>query len=98
MNKKGIYIIMKEKAWKQRRTFDIHASKAKQFADYCNDNHIIYDEYCCGAYWKFICLMSDEELTEAKAYCDVLFGKRKTQPEECKPECIIIEVTRFIFV
>lgn len=89
---------MEEKQRKQQRTFDVHISKAKQFADYCEANGIIYGTQNYGSYWKFSCLMSDGELAEARAYCDWLCGKRKAQPEECKPECIIIEVTRFIFV
>lgn len=97
MNKKGMYIIMEEKQWKQR-TFDVHVSKAKQFADYCEAKGIIYGAQNFGSYWKFSYLMSDRELAEAKKFCDVLFGRRKIQPEECKPEYIIIEVTRFIFV
>lgn len=97
MNKKGMCIIMEENQQKQKRVFDIHISKAKQFADYCEANGIIYGIQNLGSYWKFSCLMSDGEL--AKAYCDWFFGKRKTQPQgEAKPDYIIIEVTRFIFI
>ena len=99
MNKKGMYIIMEENQEKQRRVFDIHISKAKQFADYCETNGIIYGMQNLGSYWRFSCLMSDGELAKAKLYCDWLFGKRKTQPQgKAKPDCIIIEVTRFIFI
>ena len=88
MNKKGMYIIMEANQRKQQRVFDIHISKAKQFAEYCETNGIIYGIQNFGSYWRFSCLMSDGELAKAKAYCDRLFGKRKTQPQEC----IIIEV------
>ena len=99
MNKKGMYIIMEENQRKQRRVFDIHISNAKQFADYCDANGIIYATQDFSSYCRFYCLMSDGELAEAKAYCDWLFGKRKTQPqEEVKTDYIIIEVTRFIFI
>lgn len=99
MNKKGMYIIMEENQQKQKRVFEIHVSKAKQFAEYCEANGIIYGIQNLGSYWKFSCLMSDGELAKAKAYCDWLFGKRKTQPqEEVKTDYIIIEVTRFIFI
>ena len=99
MNKKGMYIIMEENQQKQKRVFEIHVSKAKQFAEYCEANGIVYETQYHDSYWKFSCLMSDGDLAKAKVYCDRLFRKRKTQPQgEAKPDCIIIEVTRFIFM
>lgn len=99
MNKKGMHIIMEENQQKQKRVFEIHVSKAKQFAEYCEANGIVYETQYHDSYWKFSCLMSDGDLAKAKAYCDRLFRKRKTQPQgEAKPDCIIIEVTRFIFM
>lgn len=43
MNKKGMYIIMEENQQKQKRVFEIHVSKAKQFAEYCEANEIVYE-------------------------------------------------------
>ena len=79
----------------RERTFIISNSKANVFKAFCRDMLIPTEITKADAKNKmFYCIMSEDDFTEAKAFCDE-FCRPKKAEEKCKQKvvCIIIEET-----
>lgn len=80
---------------KERRIFEINNAKAGRFKEYCRHMKIDTVIELHDTYQRFYCMMTDQELSEAKTFCNVWC--RPERKEKPCVVCIIIEETRIFY-
>ena len=83
---------------KEQRIFEINNAKAGRFKEYCRHMRIDTVIELHDTYQRFYCMMTNQELSEAKSFCDMWCKPERTErKEKLCVVCIIIEETRFLY-